>query len=131
MSVPLQRQKQRDTSTTPIKTGKNTFRDKVGKTSKNVKIKINYKLKNSIIMKSFKSILKMSAVAVAVVTMSSSLTSCDVIAECLLDDPLTPGYIVRDVHHYHTYDHGYHNTYTHINKIPTIYERTTVVHHRY
>ncbi len=83
-------------------------------------------------MKSFKSILKVSAVAVAAVVMSGSLTSCDVVAESMLEAALYPDYVVtRDVYHYTTYDHGYHRDYGHsYHAAPRHSSRTTVVSYR-
>lgn len=83
-------------------------------------------------MKSFKSILKVAAVAVAAVMMSGSLTSCDVVADAMLDAALTPDYVVtRDVYHYRTYDHSYRRDYGRsYHSTPRYSERTVVSYHR-
>lgn len=82
-------------------------------------------------MKSFKSIIKFAVAAVAVVSMSSTLTSCDVIADAIFDTPTYPDYIItRDVHHYHTYDrtYDYNRSY---HSSPRHTEHTTVVYRHY
>jgi len=85
-------------------------------------------------MKSLKSIIKVAAVAVAAVTMSGTLTSCDVVAESLLDAALTPDYVVT----YHSYDTRHHyepvRPYKHhvssYHSAPSRYEHVAVVSHR-
>jgi len=76
-------------------------------------------------MKSFKSIIKVAAVAVAAVTMSGTLTSCDVVAESMLDAAFAPDYVVtREVYHYNNYNRPHVRSYY---STPTHYSRGGVV----
>lgn len=80
-------------------------------------------------MKSLKSILKLTAVAVSMVTMSGSLTSCGVLVDCL-DAAFAPDYVVTREVHYHDY-HDYHDYHRSYYDSPRHSDHKTVIYHRY
>jgi len=69
-------------------------------------------------MKTFKSLIKLTAVAAAMVTMSGCLTSCEAMLDYASYEPYHESYRVVEVHHGPSY-YGHRNTHYYGNSHST------------